>query len=60
MTITERMIWAAANVLIAETPMRFDAAERLAQLSLVLRGLRDGGADYARGYKLLILERGVK
>ena len=30
------------------------------QLSLVLRGLRDGGADYARGYKRLVLERGVK
>ena len=30
------------------------------QLSLVLRGLRDGGADYARAYKRLILERSVK
>ena len=34
MTITDRMIWAAANVLIAETPMPFDAAERLARRML--------------------------
>ena len=34
MTITERMIWAAANVLIAETPMNFDAAERLTRRML--------------------------
>ena len=41
MTITERMIWAAANVLIAETPMKFDAAERLAQRMLLAAGETD-------------------
>ena len=41
MTITERMIWAAANVLIAETPMRFDAAERLARRMLAAADAAD-------------------
>ena len=30
------------------------------RLCLVLRGLRDDGADFARAYKRLVLERGVK
>ena len=30
------------------------------QLSLVLRGLQDGGVDFARAYKRLVLDRRAK